>query len=990
VRIEEAVPRDHQISFPPFRLDTANEQLWCDDREISLRPKAFEVLLYLAEHPGQLVTKSALLDAIWAGISVGDSMPATCVAELRRALRDDARTPRFIETVHRRGYRFIARMTTTAATPEATTRKRLQRPQIPKPIMVGREMELAQLQNWYSQVVEGRRLVLFVAGEAGIGKTTFVEAFLDSIAQDGVARVGRGQCVEQYGSGEPYMPVLEALSRLSRESEGEQVIEVLNQFAPTWLAQMPELLTREERLRLQSEMLSVTQQRMLREMTQGLEALAAETPLVLLLEDLHWCDFSTLELISAIARRSEPARILIVGTYRPVEILATDHPLRTMKQELELHRYCRELRLQLLSQQNVVDYLARRLVNNGSRQFSTLAPVIHARTDGNPLFMSNMVDYLLLDAGLLTNSPAASEAEWAETLRTHRLDALRGIRQMIERNLERLKPDEQAVLESASVAGAEFSAATVAAALGRPQNEVEACCMRLSRREQFVSELGPVAWPDGTVATGFRFHHTLYQEVLYGRLSIGHQVDLHRLIAMREEAGYGERAGEVATELAYHYGRANDKSKAIQYLGLAAQRASKRGATLEAKGTYEKAFNLLNALPESPDRDLLELELRQSLVSFLQVTQGWAASNTRKAGERIAALAQKTGSLVQVSNALARQSFDAWMAGNLSDAAKLADEALELAVRDGRPRVLANRYMLQLTVRHQRGDLIGVEEDFRRGSAFFEDTSFKNDRGGAYLAAFGWASWNAWALGRPAIARERCATMMAGVNHSVPHHVGFSGIYAAVLHDYLGEYEHSEKLAHDVVELCERSELPHHTAQARCVLGLARMRLGRAVDGVKQIREGIDRLLQIGSRGITSPYLAYLATAQLTASQPGDAFETIEEALQVNPEELAYRPEMFRLRGEIRLSLKRIDLAETDFRDAIALAQRMKANAWQLRATTSLARLLAKQGRRDEAHTKLAEIYNFFTEGFETADLKEAKALLDEISTPLPPTRRSR
>ena len=139
-------------------------------------------------------------------------MPATCVAELRRALDDDARTPRIIETVHRRGYRFIAGVTTASATRE-TTRKAPQAPKSPKS-MVGRKIELAQLQNWYSQAVESQRLILFVTGEAGIGKTTLIEEFIDSIANDGGARVGRGQCVEQYGAGEPYMPVLEALSRL--------------------------------------------------------------------------------------------------------------------------------------------------------------------------------------------------------------------------------------------------------------------------------------------------------------------------------------------------------------------------------------------------------------------------------------------------------------------------------------------------------------------------------------------------------------------------------------------------------------------------------------------------------------------------------------------------------------------------------------------------------------------------------------------------------
>ncbi|MBV8774803.1 MAG: AAA family ATPase [Deltaproteobacteria bacterium] len=227
---------------------------------------------------------------------------------------------------------------------------------------------------------------------------------------------------------------------------------------------MPELLTREERARLQGETQGITQQRMLREITQALEVLAAESPLVLLLEDLHWSDFSTLALISTIARRSEPARLLIIGTYRPVEILARDHPLRTMKQELELHRNCEELRLKLLSEPDIQDYLAMRLKGDAPRQFGALAPVIHARTDGNPLFMVNMVDYLLADAGLLVGSRQISRAEWDEMVRTHRLDALRTIRHMIERNLELLKPEEQAILEAASVAGAEFSAASVAAA----------------------------------------------------------------------------------------------------------------------------------------------------------------------------------------------------------------------------------------------------------------------------------------------------------------------------------------------------------------------------------------------------------------------------------------------------------------------------------------------------------------------------------------------
>jgi DNA-binding winged helix-turn-helix (wHTH) protein len=157
--------------FPPFRVDSKNAQLWRGDQEIRLRRKTFDVLLYLIDHPGQLVTKAALLDAIRADVTVSDSMPATYVAELRKALGDEARVPRFIETVHGRGYRFIAEVKTPASV--APISKAPSVPKSPRPIVVGRQDELAQLQSWYSRVLEGQRQVIFVTGEAGIGKTTF-------------------------------------------------------------------------------------------------------------------------------------------------------------------------------------------------------------------------------------------------------------------------------------------------------------------------------------------------------------------------------------------------------------------------------------------------------------------------------------------------------------------------------------------------------------------------------------------------------------------------------------------------------------------------------------------------------------------------------------------------------------------------------------------------------------------------------------------------
>jgi predicted ATPase len=214
-------------------------------------------------------------------------------------------------------------------------------------------------------------------------------------------RIGHGECVEQYGAGEPYMPLFEALTRLCREPGGKWVVKILHRLAPTWLVQMPTLIGAEDRTRLQAQAQGATQQRMLREITEDLEAIALERPLVLLLEDLHWSDLSMLQFIAAIARRTEAARLLLLGTYRPSAMLANDHPLRATKQELELHRCCEELRLNLLNEKEVARYLATRFSCNGSQEFNALSPVIHERTDGNPLFMINVVDYLVAHAATL-------------------------------------------------------------------------------------------------------------------------------------------------------------------------------------------------------------------------------------------------------------------------------------------------------------------------------------------------------------------------------------------------------------------------------------------------------------------------------------------------------------------------------------------------------------------------------------------------------------
>ncbi|MBI3304075.1 MAG: ATP-binding protein [Deltaproteobacteria bacterium] len=197
--------------------------------------------------------------------------------------------------------------------------------------MVGREAELSQLYRWLEKVLEGERQIIFVTGEPGIGKTTVVEAFLQQIAAERDIWIGRGQCIEHYGAGEAYLPVLEALGRLCREPGGQFLIELLSQQAPTWLVQMPALLRATELETLQRKTRGATREGMLRELAEAVEALTAEWPLVLWLEDLQWSDVSTLDWLAFVGRRRERARLLVIGTYRPVEVIVSGHPLKGVK-----------------------------------------------------------------------------------------------------------------------------------------------------------------------------------------------------------------------------------------------------------------------------------------------------------------------------------------------------------------------------------------------------------------------------------------------------------------------------------------------------------------------------------------------------------------------------------------------------------------------------------------------------------------------------------
>jgi DNA-binding winged helix-turn-helix (wHTH) protein/tetratricopeptide (TPR) repeat protein len=610
--------RGQQIPFGPFKLDPTNLQLSRGSRQVPLTPKAFDVLSYLVQHAGQLVTKDELLKSLWSDSFVGDSVLKVCILEIRKALGDQAAAPKFIETVHRRGYRFIGPIDDLPSTGNVLKRQKerrekagsLPRPEIPKiGGFVGRDSVLQRLRDCLAKALRGERQTVFITGEAGIGKTTLLNAFVESLAFEPSLRIAQGQCLEQYGTGEAYMPVLDAFSRLCREPENACLLSVLGHQAPTWLAQLPSLARLTDAAQLQRQTLGATPERMLREMTYAIETMAAEVPIVLALEDLHWSDYSTLDLIAYLARRREPARLLIVATYRPVEVILSHHPLRTVKQELQIHEQCVELALEFLSEDAVSKYLELRFSEGTiSREFTRF---VHLRTDGNPLFVVNVVDFLESQHWIVKH-----EGQWEFRGPTNPLDLKvpESLRHMIDRQLGHLAAEEQLLTEAASVAGGEFSVCTVAAALNAAVAETEESLEALAKRGQFVRSTGVWEFSDGSATSQFSFVHSLYQNVIYQRLTENRRRRFHQLIGEHLESAHGSDQ-PVAAELAVHFERARDYQRAIQYLRLASEQATRRYANREAGEYLTRALTWVDHLPE-PARAATRVEIleRRGLV----------------------------------------------------------------------------------------------------------------------------------------------------------------------------------------------------------------------------------------------------------------------------------------------------------------------------------------------------------------------------------------
>jgi DNA-binding winged helix-turn-helix (wHTH) protein/tetratricopeptide (TPR) repeat protein len=968
------------LRFEDFRLDRRNQEVRRGSLVVSLRPKPFAVLQFLAENPGRLVTQTELLKGVWGSTVVSDGLLRNYIMDVRQALGDDPSNPRFIETLPRRGVRFLPKVTVESGS-FADLEANVIVTSAPPPELIGRDQELSSLEQLMASALGGKRQMVFIAGAAGIGKTALLQAFLGKLTAAGDARIVCGHCVEQFGTREAYLPIFDALSRLCSDEGASEARTVLAHYAPSWLAQMPGLLSGDQFQTLQNRVEATTQARMLGEFCEALEALAADQLLVLGLEDLHWTDLATLDLLSIIARREHRARLMIVGTYRPADAIVSNHPLRAVLSDLEVHRQCTVLLPENLTEDDVHTYLSYRFP---AHEFPlTLTQMIHRNTAGNPLFVTAIVDELERDK-LVDHR----DGRWQLSDDAKKLDASKSasLRQLIEGQLSRLPASEQRLLEAAAVIGSAFDSDLVAAALETDPVEAEERCDGLAQRHQILRVAQERSDERGGRNSRYEFVHDLYRNAAFDRSSQGRRRHWYKRVAEKRAADLADRADEAATELAYYFEHAGMPSMAAPYCAVAGERASRQFANAEAIGQFRRGIDLLKNQRASKERDAIELRLQVGIAAPLVARQGYSSEEVVAALSRAWELNETIGDGPQSFAAL-RALYELLMGrSDYVRTFELCDRMELVAQREG------DRYLAAevLRLRGIGALFLGRLRESETVLTAAIDV-FSREKGDSKVLAPDdpvvssavTLSLALWMLGYPEQALNWTQEALNRANAlGAQFSIAIAHCFRAILMRFLRNHTTTLAEADKAIAICNKFGFGYWGAQASLERGWAIAMQGRASDGIKEIRSVLSAV-SMGQGGS----LAKLAEVYLQVGKIREGLQAVDQALEfvLEHKEAAWEPELYRLKGELLLqrspanSAKRsndIDQAERAFMTAIERARQTEAKSFELRAAMSLHRLLSEKGKRAEARRVLAEVYDWFSEGFDTPDLIDARGML--------------
>jgi DNA-binding winged helix-turn-helix (wHTH) protein/tetratricopeptide (TPR) repeat protein len=905
-----------------------------------VEPQVLEVLAYLIRHRDRLVTKHELMDQVWHDRFISDSAITSRIKAARRVTGDDGERQHVIRTVHGRGYRFVADVAQPVSRPEPMATA--------APGFVGRNAELATLRTSLAAAESGSRQLMLISGEPGIGKTALVEAFLAEL-NGTIELVGAGQC-HPVGVGEPYAPVLDAIFDLAKGPAAAEVLRFLDAVAPGWLLQLPALIDVDHESSLVNRTLGSTPERMLREALDLFDALASagRGPLILIIDDLHWADRPTLDLITAVGRRRRPASLLVLATYRHTD-LDEGHPLSATVSELVVRGLATHIRLEPLSLETATELITRRRPDSPPPDAMV---ALHRRSGGNPLFLSALLD---------TTSERAPDT-----------DLPRSLNEMVEHHLDRLQPADREVIEAAAVAGIDFAAQLLAAS--GEAHEVWQRCHALARREQLI------AFDDRSRQGYFHFRHSLYQEVIYAGVPHPRRRALHQLVGERLEAMTDDLTS-AASELAEHFTRSGDGRRAVRYRLAAAEVAALRNAPVAALEHVRAGLAMLPLVPDGEERQRAEADLLASSVAMALSVEGLdspqAVTVLQRARDLYLAVGD-SGSAHRMTYWLAglheyRGEFDrseALMRQRLQTAA--GEEPALVELHDLLACSLFHLGEFAESIQHAREALSRYDSDRDRTALAFVGEN-------AFVTSQHWAAFSLWFTGYPdtALKHSQAAVHMAR-RPDYAFSLCMALEQAAMLHQLRREPEQVAELASEMQTLAVEGALPYRQATSGVLLGWARCALGEPAAGFSDLDAALASYRRTGAASELPYFLILYADAARIAGLSELGQRALNEArtlTTVRPSFVA--PEVDRLAAALLLQAGADSaVAENHLRAALATARDRGALALELRAAADLRRLELANGRPGDAARVLWSAVEKFTEGQDLPDLRDASELL--------------
>jgi DNA-binding winged helix-turn-helix (wHTH) protein len=955
-----------RVRFDRFELDEANARLLRDGAPVSVAPTPFGVLCALARQPGALLTTNALLDQVWGHQFVTDSVLRTAISELRTALDDDARKPRFIETVSRRGYRFIATTSAiVAAAPSA--RNRVESNSLQPPSFIGRAHALSRLHDNWHLACAGSCRIVWVAGDPGIGKTTLVEHFIASL---GDVVCARGQCVDQYGSGEPYLPVLEALSQLCR-NDGT-LVQLLREVAPTWLLQLPWFTTAEERDALRRDLTGVSPDRMLREMGELLARSGERRPLLLVTEDLHWSDRATIQLIDYLARRRGSTPLMWLATFRLAEVVALDHPLNRLRRELRLHALCEEIVLDPFSEREVAAYLTARAPPLARDE--PFVRALHERTDGLPLFVDSVMTDVIAH-GADAGDGAAAPDVLAKIAVPENLAAI------IDHYIASLTDDQRLVLSAAAVCGVEFRVHTVASALERDAVWVAGTCDALAREGLWLAP-PPAAQGNDGAEPPCLFRHALFRQVLYERTNPSLRAQLHRKVAASLEGERARRVPVTAAELAMHFEQGREPLAALRYYTEAAEAALAHFSPEECMSITESALSLLEQAPAGQQRNALELAI--------ETLRGLAATRVLGAGDEAKSALRRAYSLLEQApqhpmrgRLLHGFGFMLTLRAEYAEALEVADRAEGLG-STAEDRALSST---ACTVHGQVDQLQGrpraAVEWLERGLALSDRLDvapgeFLIDPQVALLALLAIPLLHLGRVEHGHACLQRASARAADLQWPMARLAAIW--YSALFEVRLGNAERVAALADEMHALVNQFALAHGRTAWRWFRGWADARRGSSREAYRHIREAYEDNARLGMLAGASEVLGYATEALLLAGDLDGAQKQLDEALQfaARTGERVYLPQLCLIEAAIARARGEAAAADAATRRAVTEARAQEAPWLELMALTDLG---VHDGATAQDLHALAVLVDALPEARATTAVRNARALLKKATS---------